>query len=89
MDPRSSFLVQACKKKDYSGKIYEKNDYYLAPQIKSQYSFDGNWWYIWLRKGVSTDKINVGDIVTTDKTYTVKDIHFYKNYKRGSILLSD
>lgn len=81
-------LVQACKKKDYDGELFVKENYTLGRQIESEFSFEGNWWYVWLKKGKPTDIIKIGDTIVTDRQYTVKDIHFYKNYKRGSVLLS-
>ena len=81
-------LVQACKKKEYTGELYEKKKFSIGRQLKSEYSFEGNWWYVWMKKGMSADIIQLGDTVVTDKEYKVKEIHFYKNYKRGTILLS-
>ena len=81
-------LVQACKKKDYDGELFETKDFTLGRQIESEYSFEGNWWYVWLRKGKSTDLLRIGDIVIADKQYRISEIHFYKNYKRGTILLT-
>ena len=79
-------LVQAPKLKEYKDTTYEKEHYTLARQIESDYSFDGNWWYIWFKGDFP---LQIGDTVTTDKSYTVRDIHVYKNYKRGSVLLED
>lgn len=31
--------------------------------------------------------MQIGDIIKLDKEYTVDDIHVYRNYKRGSVLL--
>jgi len=80
-------LVQACKKKEYGGDLYEKKGFSVGKQIQSEYSFDGNWWYVWMKKGNPTDIIKLGDTIVTDKSYRVKEMHFYKNYKRGAILL--
>jgi len=79
-------LVQAPKKQDYSNNIYELEKLSVAKQIQSEYSFDGNWWYIWFRGDIP---IEIGDPITLDKNYVVEEIHIYKNYKRGSMLLSE
>lgn len=81
-------LVQACKKKEYTGDVYDKKGFSIGRQIVSEYAFDGNWWYVWMKKGTSVDIIKIGDTIVTDKSYRVKEIHFFKNYKRGTILLS-
>lgn len=81
-------LVQACKKKEYTGKIYAKNNYWIGRQIDSEYAFEGNWWYVWLKKGTPVDRLQIGDVITTDIQYRIDEIHFYKNYKRGTVLLS-
>ena len=78
-------LVQAPKKKDYPNKIYEKEKFYAAPQIESEYSFEGNWWYFWFR---GDNPISIGDQFFLDQNYVVQEIHIYKNYKRGSMKLS-
>ena len=78
--------VQACKQSDYEGTITRKLRYSIAPQIVSDHSFDGNWWYIWFKGDVP---LQIGDRVELDKEYTVEDIHIYKNYKRGSVLLKE
>lgn len=80
-------LVQACKKKDYGGTLYEKKEFYIGEQVQSEYAFEGNWWYVWIKKGKGIDCVKIGDNVVADKVYKVKETHFYKNYKRGAILL--
>ena len=83
---RLEALVQACKKEEYQGNITEKGTYLIAPQIESDHSFEGNWWYIWFKKDIP---LQIGDSIQLDKTYTVEDIHVYRNYKRGSVLLKE
>ena len=83
---RRHALVQAPRLKEYTERTYEKENYTLARQIESEYSFEGNWWYIWFK---GEFPLSEGDSVFTDKGYTVTDIHVYKNYKRGSVLLED
>ena len=51
-------LVQALPKKDYPNKIYTLDILSAAPQIESEYSFEGNWWYFWFRGEVP---IEIGD----------------------------
>ena len=46
---RLQALVQACSKAEYEGDIFDKGRYHIAPQIISDHSFEGNWWYIWFR----------------------------------------
>lgn len=76
--------VQACKKEEYEGEIYSKGTYHIAPQTISDHSFEGNWWYIWFKREIP---IKIGDTIELDRSYTVDDIHVYRNYKRGSVLL--
>ncbi|MBM29212.1 MAG: hypothetical protein CME58_12660 [Halieaceae bacterium] len=91
---RRQALVQAPRLKDYDGDIYEnvhdnvhgKGRYTLGRQIESEYSFEGNWWYIWFKGECPLD---IGDVVVTDTAYTVAEIQIYKNYKRGSVLLEN
>ena len=78
-------LVQAPRKKDYPEKIYDLEKFSTAPQIQSEYSFEGNWWYFWFRGDMP---INEGDNISLDQNYIVDQIHVYKNYKRGTMLLS-
>jgi len=78
-------LVQAPRKKDYPDKIYDTEKLSAAPQIESEYSFEGNWWYFWFRGNVPID---IGDTVFFDQNYLIEEIHIYKNYKRGSMRLS-
>ena len=78
-------LVQAPRKKDYTETIYDLENFSAAPQIQSEYSFEGNWWYFWFRGDMP---INEGDTITLDQNYIVDQIHVYKNYKRGTMLLS-
>ena len=82
---RLEALVQACPKGEYEGDIVDKGRYQIAPQIVSDHSFEGNWWYIWFK----TMPLQIGDTIQLDKTYTVEDIHVYRNYKRGSVLLKE
>ena len=81
---RLKSMVQACPKWEYKGEIYERSNYAIAPQIESDYSFEGNWWYIWFKGDLP---IAIGDTIIGDRKYIVSDIHLYKNYKRGSLLL--
>lgn len=83
---RLQALVQACPKEEYGGNITDKGKYYIAPQIESDHSFEGNWWYIWFKKDIP---IQIGDRIELDNSYTVEDIHVYRNYKRGSVLLKN
>ena len=83
---RLQALVQACPKEEYDGHITDKGTYYIAPQIVSDHSFEGNWWYIWFKKDIP---LKIGDRIQIDKDYTVEDVHVYRNYKRGSILLKN
>ena len=83
---RLQAMVQAPKLKDYEGSVYDKGSFCMARQIESEYSFDGNWWYIWFKKDIP---LQIGDIIELDKSYTVEDIHVYRNYKRGSVLLKN
>lgn len=78
-------LVQAPRKKDYPEKIYDLDKLSAAPQIESEYSFEGNWWYFWFRGDVP---VEIGDTVFLDHNYLIEEIHIYKNYKRGSMRLS-
>ena len=78
-------LVQAPRKKDYPNEIYDLDDFSAAPQIISEYSFEGNWWYFWWTGEVP---VQVGDNIYLDKNYLVEEIHIYKNYKRGTMRLS-
>lgn len=81
-------LVQAPKKKDYAGKVLLKDHFSIAPQIESQYSFEGNWFYIWLKKGIDQSIVEVGDLIDVNGTkFMIKEKYFYKNYKRGLVLL--
>jgi len=79
-------LVQACAKAEYKGEIIDKGRYQIAPQIKSDHSFEGNWWYIWFKGMIP---IQIGDTIQLDNPYIVEDIHVYRNYKRGSVLLKN
>lgn len=78
-------MVQAPKIKEYSGKVYDKGKYQMGRQVESEYSFEGNWWYIWFEGDFPLEE---GDSVTLDKNYTVDSTHVFKNYKRGTVLLS-
>ena len=78
-------LVQAPRKRDYPNKIYDLENLSAAPQIESEYSFEGNWWYFWFRGKVP---VEIGDTVFLDQNYLIEEIHIYKNYKRGSMKLS-
>ena len=78
--------VQACPKSEYEGDIEDKGSYQIAPQIQSDHSFEGNWWYIWFK---GTVPVQIGDRIQLDTLYTVEDIHVYRNYKRGSVLLKE
>lgn len=82
---RLKSLVQAPKLKDYSGQVFDKGPYQMARQIESEYSFEGNWWYIWFEGDFPLEE---GDQVSLDKNYIVDSIHVYKNYKRGTVLLA-
>lgn len=77
-------MVQACKKKEYGKDITDKGNFYIAPQIKSDHSFEGNWWYIWFKNEIP---LQIGDSIQLDRLYIVEDVHVYRNYKRGSVLL--
>ena len=83
---RLQALVQACPKNEYPNEIIDKGKYLIAPQIISDHSFEGNWWYIWFKDMIP---LQIGDIVELDKKYMVEDIHVYRNYKRGTVLLQD
>jgi hypothetical protein len=83
---RIQALVQACPKEEYEGEIFNKGTYHIAPQIQSDHSFEGNWWYIWFKGDL---QLRIGDTIQLEKTYTVEDIHIYRNYKRGSVLLKE
>ena len=83
---RLEALVQACPKSEYEGDIEDKGSYQIAPQIQSDHSFEGNWWYIWFK---GTVPVQIGDRIRLDTQYTVEDIHVYRNYKRGSVLLKE
>ena len=83
---RLQALVQACPKAEYKGGIFDKERYCIAPQIVSDHSFEGNWWYIWFKGMIP---LQIGDIVKLDKEYRVEDIHVYRNYKRGTVLLQE
>ena len=78
-------LVQAPRKKNYPNKIYDLKTFSAAPQIESEYSFEGNWYYFWFKGDVP---IHEGDNIFLDQNYLIEEIHIYKNYKRGSMLLS-
>ena len=78
--------MQACPKSEYEGDIEDKGRYQIAPQIQSDHSFEGNWWYIWFK---GTVPVQIGDRIQLDTLYTVEDIHVYRNYKRGSVLLKE
>lgn len=78
-------LVQAPRKKDYPDKIYDLENFSAAPQIQSEYSFEGNWWYVWFSREVP---LKVADNIFLDQNYLVEEIHIYKNYKRGTMKLS-
>lgn len=82
---RRRALIQAPKKKDYPNEIYDLETFSTAPQIESEYSFEGNWWYFWFR---GTVPVKEGDNIFTDRDYLVEEIHIYKNYKRGTMRLS-
>ena len=81
---RLKAMVQAPKFKDYNGEVYDKKTFIMARQIQSEYSFEGNWWYIWFKGEFPLEE---GDQISLDKNYVVDSIHVYKNYKRGSVLL--
>jgi len=81
---RLKSLVQAPKLKDYEGEVFEINGFSIARQIESEYSFEGNWWYIWFKGDVPLEE---GDPISLDSNYIVDAVHVYKNYKRGSVLL--
>ena len=83
---RLQALVQAPKKQDYPNNIYELQNISVAKQLESEYSFDGNWRYIWFSQEIP---LEIGEHITLDKNYVVEEIHVYKNYKRGSMLLSE
>ncbi len=78
-------LVQAPRKKDYPNQIYDLDKFSTAPQIVSEYSFEGNWWYFWFK---GETPVQVGDNIFLDQSYLVEEIHIYKNYKRGTMRLS-
>jgi len=78
-------LVQAPRKSDYPNKIYDLENFSTAPQIESEYSFEGNWWYVWFKGEVP---IEVGKNIFVNQYYLVEEIHIYKNYKRGTMRLS-
>jgi len=78
-------LVQAPRKGDYPNKIFDSDKFSAAPQIKSEYSFEGNWWYFWFRGDVPVFE---GDNIYLDQSYLIEEIHIYKNYKRGTMRLS-
>ena len=78
-------LVQAPRKKDYPNKIYDSEKFSAAPQIQSEYSFEGNWWYFWFSGEMP---VNEGDNIFLDQNYLVEEIHVYRNYKRGTMRLS-
>ena len=78
-------MVQAPKLKEYPGKTYDIGQFQMGRQIESEYSFEGNWWYIWFSGEIPIEE---GDQITLDKNYIVDSIHVYKNYKRGSVLLT-
>lgn len=82
---RLQAMVQAPKLKDYEGSVYDKGSFCMARQIESEYSFDGNWWYIWFK---GEFPLQEGDQISLDSNYVVDSIHVYKNYKRGSVLLA-
>ena len=81
---RLKALVQAPRKKDYPNTIYDRETFSAAPQIVSDYSFEGNWWYFWWR---GERPIDIGDNIFLDQSYVIEEIHVYKNYKRGTMRL--
>ena len=78
-------LVQAPRKGQYPNKIYDLDKLSAAPQIISEYSFEGNWWYFWFK---GETPLEVGENIFLDQNYLVEEIHIYKNYKRGTMRLS-
>jgi len=82
---RLKSLVQAPPKEEYPNDIYEFNNFSVARQIESEISFDGNWWYIWFKGNVPIEE---GQTIKLDRNYLIEEIHIYKNYKRGTMLLS-
>ena len=82
---RLQAMVQAGKKNKYPNKIYEKEKFSTGRQIESDYSFEGNWWWFWFRGDVP---VEIGDQIYLDNSYVIEEIHIYKNYKRGTMLLS-
>ena len=77
-------LVQACKKKDYPD-YFELDTFSAAKQLQTEYSFEGNWWYIWFKNEVP---VEIGSQISLDKTILWRK-YIFTNYKRGSILLSE
>ena len=65
---------------------FELDTFSAAKQLQTEYSFEENWWYIWFKNEVP---VEIGSQISLDKNYIVEEIHIYKNYKRGSILLSE
>lgn len=82
---RLKAMVQAPKIKEYKGKVYDKGAFQMGRQVESEYSFEGNWWYIWFKGNFPLEE---GDTVTLDRNYVVDSTHVFKNYKRGTVLLS-
>lgn len=78
-------LVQAPPKRTYPNETYDMENFSAAPQIESEYSFEGNWWYFWWR---GETPIKEGDNIFLDRDYLVEEIHIYKNYKRGTMRVS-
>lgn len=77
-------MVQAPKIKEYKGKVYDKGAFQMGRQVESEYSFEGNWWYIWFKGDFTLEE---GDSVMLDRSYVVDSTHVFKNYKRGTVLL--
>jgi hypothetical protein len=78
-------MVQAPLKKEYPNKIYDKKLLQTGKQIENEYTFEGNWWWFWFRGELP---ISIGNHIFLDKNYVIEEIHIYKNYKRGTMLLS-
>ena len=70
----------------YPGDMIKVGDHHIAPSIESEFSFespDGDWWYVWLKKG-SENPFKKGDSIIGR---TILDVYFFQNRKKGCLLL--
>ena len=78
--------VYARSKYPHQDKIIQVGECYIAPAIKSEFSFEsssGDWYYVWLKRG-RENPFEEGDTVIGRK---ISEVYFFQNRIKGCILL--